>query len=63
MGTQTGLELKPNKHQLRAKQTRELLLKSAEIVFVRDGYLGAELGEIATLAGRSKGAIYGHFNS
>ena len=63
MGTQTVIELKPNKHQLRAKQTRELLLKSAEIVFVRDGYLGAELGEIATLAGRSKGAIYGHFKS
>jgi AcrR family transcriptional regulator len=63
MGTQTVNELKPNKHQLRAKQTRELLLKSAEIVFVRDGYLGAELGEIATLAGRSKGAIYGHFKS
>ena len=57
MGTQTVNELKPNKHQLRAKQTRELLLNSAEIVFVRDGYLGAELGEIATMAGRSKGAI------
>jgi AcrR family transcriptional regulator len=63
MGTQTVIELKPNKHHLRAKETRELLLKSAEVVFVRDGYLGAELGEIATLAGRSKGAIYGHFRS
>jgi AcrR family transcriptional regulator len=63
MNTQTVIELKPNKHHLRAKQTRDLLLKSAEIVFVRDGYLGAELGEIATLAGRSKGAIYGHFTS
>jgi AcrR family transcriptional regulator len=63
MGTQTVNEPKPNKHQLRAAQTRELLLDSAEIVFVRDGYLGAELGEIATLAGRSKGAIYGHFKS
>jgi AcrR family transcriptional regulator len=63
MGTQTVDELRPNKHQMRAAQTRELLLDSAEIVFVRDGYLGAELGEIATLAGRSKGAIYGHFKS
>jgi AcrR family transcriptional regulator len=63
MGRQTVSELKPNKHQIRAKQTRDLLLNSAEIVFVRDGYLGAELGEIATLAGRSKGAIYGHFKS
>jgi AcrR family transcriptional regulator len=40
-----------------------LLLNSAEIVFVRDGFLGAELGEIAAMAGRSKGAIYGHFKS
>ena len=63
MGIQTVNELKPNKNDLRAKQTRELLLNSAEIVFVRDGYLGAELGEIAAMAGRSKGAIYGHFKS
>jgi AcrR family transcriptional regulator len=63
MGTQAVNELKPNKHQLRAKQTRELLLNSAEIVFVRDGYLGAELGQIAAMAERSKGAIYGHFKS
>ncbi|MGA2534786.1 MAG: TetR/AcrR family transcriptional regulator [Terracidiphilus sp.] len=56
-------ELKLNKNDLRSKQTRELLLNSAEIVFVRNGYLGAELGEIAARAGRSKGAIYGHFKS
>jgi AcrR family transcriptional regulator len=63
MGTQTVNELRLNKNDLRSKQTRELLLNSAEIVFVRDGYLGAELGEIANMAGRSKGAIYGHFKS
>ena len=63
MGIQTVNELKPNKNDLRSKHTRELLLNSAEIVFVRDGYLGAELGEIAAMAGRSKGAIYGHFKS
>jgi AcrR family transcriptional regulator len=56
-------DLKLNKNDLRSKQTRELLLNSAEIVFVREGYLGAELGEIAAMAGRSKGAIYGHFKS
>jgi AcrR family transcriptional regulator len=54
---------KLNKNDVRSKQTRELLLNSAEIVFVRDGFLGAELGEIAAMAGRSKGAIYGHFKS
>jgi AcrR family transcriptional regulator len=63
MGRQTGNQLKPNKNDLRSAHTRELLLKSAEVIFVRDGYLGAELGEIASLAGRSKGAIYGHFKS
>jgi AcrR family transcriptional regulator len=54
---------KPNKHELRTRQTRELLLRSAETIFVRDGYEGAELGEIAALAGRTKGAIYAHFKS
>lgn len=52
-----------NKHELRTKETRELLLQAAETIFVRDGYEGAELGEIAALAGRTKGAIYGQFKS
>lgn len=55
--------IKPNKHELRTKETRELLLQSAEKIFARDGYEGAELGEIAALAGRTKGAIYAHFKS
>src|ERR1700733_12534855 len=54
---------KPNKHELRTKETRELLLRAAEEIFVRDGYSGAELGEIAKLAGRTKGAIYAQFKS
>jgi AcrR family transcriptional regulator len=54
---------KPNKHEMKTKETRELLLRSAEQVFVRDGYEGAELGEIASLAGRTKGAIYAQFKS
>jgi AcrR family transcriptional regulator len=56
-------EKKINKHELRTKETRELLLQSAEKIFVRDGYEGAELGEIAALAGRTKGAIYAQFKS
>src|SRR5580765_4136644 len=55
--------VKVNKHELRTKQTRELLLRAAETIFVRDGYEGAELGEIAALAGRTKGAIYAQFKS
>lgn len=54
---------KVTKHQLKTRETRELLLRAAETIFVRDGYKGAELGEIAALAGRTKGAIYAHFQS
>ena len=53
----------PNKNDLRTKETRDLLLRSAETIFVRDGYESAELGEIASLAGRTKGAIYAHFKN
>jgi AcrR family transcriptional regulator len=52
-----------NKNELRTKETRDLLLHAAETIFVRDGYEGAELGEIASLAGRTKGAIYAHFKN
>lgn len=54
---------KANKHQLRTKETRELLIHAAETIFTRDGYESAELGEIAALAGRTKGAIYAQFKS
>ena len=54
---------KVNKHELKTRETRELLLQAAKTVFVRDGYEGAELGEIAALAGRTKGAIYAQFES
>jgi AcrR family transcriptional regulator len=52
-----------NKHELRTRETRALLLEAAEKIFVRDGYESAELGEIAALAGRTKGAIYAQFKS
>lgn len=54
---------KLNKNDLRTRETRDLLLSAAETIFVRDGYERAELGEIAALAGRTKGAIYGHFRN
>ncbi len=52
-----------NKHELKTRETRALLLAAAQTIFVRDGYEGAELGEIAALAGRTKGAIYAQFKS
>ena len=52
-----------NKHQLRTRETLGRLLNAAEKVFVRDGYEGAQLGEIASVAGKTKGAVYAHFKS
>ena len=63
METRAMPSSKPTKHELKTQETRELLLRAAEQVFVRDGYENAELGEIAQLAGRTKGAIYAQFKS
>jgi AcrR family transcriptional regulator len=52
-----------NKHQLRTEDTHARLLQAAEEVFVRDGYEGAQLTEIAASAGRTKGAVYAHFKN
>ena len=52
-----------SKQQLRTRETHSRLLDAAEEVFVRDGYEGAQLDEIAAMAGRSKGAVYTHFKS
>lgn len=52
-----------NKHQLRTRETEQRLLNAAEEIFVRDGYEGAQLEEIAAIAGRTKGAVYAHFES
>ena len=52
-----------NRQHLRTRETQARLLDAAEEVFVRDGYEGAQLDEIAAMAGRSKGAVYTHFKS
>lgn len=54
---------KPNKHELKTRETREKLLRAAEKIFVEEGYAGAELGRVAAMAGRTTGAIYAHFKS
>ncbi|WP_420237960.1 TetR/AcrR family transcriptional regulator [Telmatobacter bradus] len=56
-------QAKPNKHEIRTKETREKLLRAAEEVFVQDGYAGADMAKVAALAGRTTGAIYAHFKS
>jgi AcrR family transcriptional regulator len=52
-----------SKQQLRTRETQARLLDAAAEVFVRDGYEAAQLDEIAARAGRSKGAVYTHFES
>lgn len=52
-----------SKNQIRSQETITKLLEAAEKVFIRDGYELAQLAEIASEAGRSKGALYGHFKS
>ncbi|MGL5860132.1 MAG: TetR/AcrR family transcriptional regulator, partial [Phycicoccus sp.] len=42
---------------------RRRLLEAAETVFVRDGYRGASVDEVAALAGVSKQTLYAHFGS
>lgn len=52
-----------SKHALKTIQTRHDLLSAAETVFARAGYEGADLNEIAALAGKTRGAIYAQFKS
>jgi AcrR family transcriptional regulator len=51
------------RQQVRTQETQSRLLRAAEEVFVRDGFEGAQLDEIAATAGRSKGAVYTHFKN
>jgi AcrR family transcriptional regulator len=43
--------------------TRAALLEAAARVFLRQGFFAASVDEVASEAGFSKGAVYGHFES
>lgn len=47
----------------RTSQKRKAILEAATAVFLRDGYLGASMDEIAQLADVSKQTVYKQFNS
>jgi AcrR family transcriptional regulator len=49
--------------QKRTTKTRERLLEAAQRVFVREGFEKARVDVIAAEAGRTKGAVYAHFES
>lgn len=50
-----------NKHQIRSQATQAALLDAAEKVFFRDGFELAQIDVIAAEAGRTRGAVYAHF--
>lgn len=47
----------------RSERIRAAILAGAEEVFLRDGYVGASMDEVAKLAGASKQTVYKHFGS
>lgn len=47
--------------QHRSIQTRSSLMQAARIIFARDGFAEARLEDIATEAGKTRGAFYAHF--
>lgn len=49
--------------QERSERTRGRLVEAGAVLFDRRGYAGATLGEIASTAGVTKGALYFHFAS
>ncbi len=51
----------PGPLQSRAIQTRAELLKAARLIFARDGFEAAKLQDIAAIAGKTRGALYDHF--
>ena len=55
--------LKSGLQTLRSERTRAALLASAEKVFARDGFEASRIEDIATEAGRSRGAFYANFES
>src|SRR5579862_9190929 len=53
----------PNKHQERTEETRRVLLKSARLIFARDGFEACRIEDIAAAAGYTRGAFYAHFRT
>jgi AcrR family transcriptional regulator len=51
------------KHQERTEETRRVLLKSARLIFARDGFEACRIEDIAAAAGYTRGAFYAHFET
>ena len=53
----------PNKHRERTEETRRVLLKSARLIFARDGFEACRIEDIAAKAGYTRGAFYANFRT
>jgi AcrR family transcriptional regulator len=53
----------PNKHRERTEETRRVLLKSARLIFARDGFEACRIEDIAAAAGYTRGAFYANFRT
>ena len=62
-GPQTIVAKPPNKHHERTEETRRVLLKSARLIFARDGFEACRIEDIAAAAGYTRGAFYANFET
>jgi len=53
----------PNKRQEKTAETRRALLKSARLIFPRDGFEACRIEDITAAAGHTRGAFYAHFET
>lgn len=61
MESAPDLSLRRRGPQARGRATREKLLDAAETLFIRNGYDGSSMGDVAKRAGASVGTLYHHF--
>lgn len=54
---------KPNRNERRRRQTRDLILKAADVIFRRKGVDGATVNDITDEADVAYGTFYNHFKS
>ncbi len=55
--------MSPEKDATRTESKHRAILEAATEVFLRSGYLGASMDEIAAISGVSKQTVYAHFGS
>jgi AcrR family transcriptional regulator len=59
----TDTALRPMKATPKGRQTDEAFRAAARVVFARDGYLNAKIGDIAAEAGRSPASFYNYYDT